>query len=209
MLQGTLLWVISLFFLNTLTVNFMLLLSGSFLIPFCYNWSEKGHSSLRCSSLLIEINANSGVILRFHPLKISRSMCWPEKFLLLFIFLCFAIFRSPNGIIDCYGYQFLRGFYLRADNQATNDFLDYGECCKPQVESSPYHYKCYDKSVSFFGKLGLFKCKDHYYITQIRTRGCRQLHCIDRIRCCRMKTEGSSMGNTKPSFTRPAIFAHL
>ena len=157
----------------------------------------------------IEINANSGIILRFHSLKISRSMCWPEKFFFLLICLCFSISRSPNGIIDCYGYQFLRGFYLRADNQASNDFLDYGECCKPQVESSPYHYKCYDKSVSFFGKLGLFKCKGHYYITQIRTRGCRQLHCIDRIRCCRMKTEGSSMGNTKPSFTKPAIFAHL
>lgn len=141
--------------------------------------------------------------------KILLDNRQPSTLSILFSFVhVFLFFRASDIKINCYGsYRFFHGFYFRADgNSATNDLLEYGECCRPDVTGSPYHFKCYDRSVSFSEKPGLFKCKDHYFITRIRTRGCRQLHCIDRITCCRMKTtEGSSVVNS----IKPIIFTAM
>nr|XP_058971065.1 uncharacterized protein LOC131797458 [Pocillopora verrucosa] len=106
---------------------------------------------------------------------------------------------SGNNLhFDCYYGTFLRGFYRQGSLPATFDVITKGQCCKHRSGPSSYRH-CYSFEISDFNRPGLTKCEEHYYMAGIRVGACRQLYCINRIRCCRMKTDGRDDRNLEIS----------
>lgn len=102
-------------------------------------------------------------------------------------YFCNLSRNGKHGYLQCENGKFVRGIYRAAGSQAFFDTLKNVECCKPTSHSSSYG-GCYTFNVPSFDTPGLAKCDDHYFITLIRVTHCRQLYCVDRLRCCKMET---------------------
>ena len=93
------------------------------------------------------------------------------------------LFFRTNVWAECPAGYFIRGF-----RRSSGDWLDNieeGKCCKPNGFPNRYE-TCYDESISF-DKKGLSKCtKSDYYVTGIYKGNCRQLYCIESLKCCKM-----------------------
>ena len=67
--------------------------------------------------------------------------------------------------------------------------IDEAKCCHP--ESHPDFYEdCYNEDVTLsFENEGWSDCKkDGYYMTGFYKSECNEIFCIERFRCCKMKT---------------------
>ncbi|XP_059165144.1 uncharacterized protein LOC131947824 [Physella acuta] len=85
----------------------------------------------------------------------------------------------PNGF-------FLNGMFRSAGNPAGLHDIEYARCSKPS--NHPYYTgECYDQDIKIcFDHQNLCQCKDEYYVTGIYKSDCDQLHCLEKLKCCRM-----------------------
>lgn len=85
-----------------------------------------------------------------------------------------------------YGY-YLNGLRLSRSPAYLND-IDEGQCCHPKNHLNSYQ-RCYDQNVagSFNRKGWSFCLHDGYYITGFYKRGCNEINCINKFKCCKMR----------------------
>ncbi|XP_078353452.1 uncharacterized protein LOC144638135 [Oculina patagonica] len=83
---------------------------------------------------------------------------------------------------------FLNGLY-KGDGKYVNS-IEEGQCCRPQNQQEDGYDHCYDEDVSLsFDDKGWSKCqRDGFYMTGIYKGGCQEINCIEKFKCCRMKT---------------------
>merc|ERR1719376_571205 len=85
-----------------------------------------------------------------------------------------------------HGY-FLQGFYRSGDHWLHN--LEKGKCCKPVSAPSSYGH-CYDHNVgTSFDRKGTSKCNRGYFMVGMYRSDCDRVYCIEKFRCCKMKTK--------------------
>ena len=93
---------------------------------------------------------------------------------------------------SCTDGYFLRGFYRSSDVRLHN--IEQALCCRPRnFPNIDMAEDCYDEDVRIsLDRRGWSKCKqDSYYIVGVYKEGCDDLHCIEMIRCCRMRLPGT------------------
>lgn len=80
--------------------------------------------------------------------------------------------------------HFLQGLY-RTSHWLHS--IEEGKCCKPASLPDTYA-ECVEKDIgSTFNNRGLSSCDDGYYMAGIYRGGCDLLHCIEKIKCCKMQ----------------------
>ena len=104
-----------------------------------------------------------------------------------------TIFQSRNNKwASCPDGYFLQGFYRSSDVKLHN--IEQALCCRPRnFANIDMARDCYDEDVRLsLDKEGWSKCKqDWYYMVGVYKEGCDDLHCIEMIRCCRMRLPGT------------------
>ncbi|KAL9952088.1 hypothetical protein ACROYT_G039293 [Oculina patagonica] len=83
---------------------------------------------------------------------------------------------------------FLNGF-RKSDGQGLSD-IEEAKCCRPQNQPEDSYDDCFDEDVSVsFDDTGLSYCsKKPYYMTGIYKSTCDEINCIEKFKCCRMKS---------------------
>ncbi|KAL9955812.1 hypothetical protein ACROYT_G037195 [Oculina patagonica] len=91
----------------------------------------------------------------------------------------------PNG-------YFLNGLYKTDGKNLYN--IEEGQCCRP-LNGDGYD-GCYDEDVTIsFDNRGWSDCqRTGYYMTGIYKSVCEKLYCIEKFKCCRMKTSTQGCG---------------
>ena len=71
--------------------------------------------------------------------------------------------------------------------------IEGGQCCRPQNQPEDSYDGCYDEDVSIsFDNMGWSQCQqDGYYMTGFFKGGCEDIYCIEKFKCCRMKSRNS------------------
>ena len=104
-----------------------------------------------------------------------------------------TIFQSRNNKWAlCQDGYFLQGLYRSSDVRLHN--IEQALCCKPRKFSNiDMARDCYDEDVRIsLDTRGWSKCKeDWYYMVGVYKEGCDDLHCIEMIRCCKMRLPGT------------------
>lgn len=96
-----------------------------------------------------------------------------------------STFNTGNSWAGCPPGYFLNGLYRSETNKGLLHNIEEGRCSKPADHPS-YHGHCYDHDISVcFDNKGLCKCNHDYYVAGIYRSGCDQLHCLDKLRCCK------------------------
>ncbi|XP_078365914.1 uncharacterized protein LOC144650130 [Oculina patagonica] len=93
-----------------------------------------------------------------------------------------------NQWASCPDGHFLQGVYRSNDTRLHN--IEQASCCKPRNFESMYkNMDCYDENVGILlDKKGWSTCmRDWYYMVGMYRGGCDQLHCIEIVKCCRMR----------------------
>ena len=108
------------------------------------------------------------------------NFCARLKFPFLFSFNVWAL--CPTG-------YYLNGLRLGARYPAYLLHIDEGQCCHPQGHPNSYDH-CYDEDVTYsFDNKGWSECQQAgYYMTGFYKSNCNDLYCIEKFRCCKMKT---------------------
>ena len=114
-------------------------------------------------------------------LSICLSVC-----LSVFLFVClfhnYFFSFSKNRWALC-----PKGYYLNGMRISGKDYLSRNEearCCRPQNHPNAYE-DCYDEVAG----LDWSECKQAgYYMAGFYKGGCNKFDCIDKLRCCKMKT---------------------
>ncbi|XP_035829236.1 uncharacterized protein LOC101856550 [Aplysia californica] len=85
----------------------------------------------------------------------------------------------------CQTGYFLQGLSRTGKPQLLEN-IEPGWCAKPP--SHPHRYgHCYVQDISdSFNDKGVSECRDMYFITGLFRGGCNELHCIEKMMCCRM-----------------------
>ena len=104
-----------------------------------------------------------------------------------------TIFQSRNKKWAlCQDGYFLQGLYRSSDVRLHN--IEQALCCKPRKFSNiDMARDCYDEDVRLsLDTRGWSECKeDGYYMVGVYKEGCDDLHCIEMIRCCKMRLPGT------------------
>ncbi|KAL9967916.1 hypothetical protein ACROYT_G026224 [Oculina patagonica] len=103
----------------------------------------------------------------------------------------------PNG-------YYLEGIYISANSHPKLYHIEEAKCCRPQNHPDSY-YGCYDEDVTTsFDVKGWSECKRAgYYMAGFFKSTCNQLYCIEKFRCCKMKTaDGCEAANWWGSLDR-------
>ncbi|XP_078363428.1 uncharacterized protein LOC144647504 [Oculina patagonica] len=90
-----------------------------------------------------------------------------------------------------YGY-FLNGLYKSGGEKLYN--IEEGQCCRPLNQPEDGYDGCYDEDVTTsFDNRGWSECqRAGYYMTGIYKSSCEELYCIEKFKCCRMKSPPES-----------------
>ncbi|KAL9958276.1 hypothetical protein ACROYT_G035272 [Oculina patagonica] len=88
----------------------------------------------------------------------------------------------------CPGGYFLNG--LRKSDGGNLHNIEEGQCCRPQNQLEDDYDECYDEDVgTSFDNGGWSECqRAGYYMTGIYKSSCDEIYCIEKFKCCRMKT---------------------
>ncbi|KAL9987757.1 hypothetical protein ACROYT_G002114 [Oculina patagonica] len=86
----------------------------------------------------------------------------------------------------CPGGYFLNGLYKTDGRNLYN--IEEGQCCRPLNQEEDGD--CYDEDVTTsFDNRGWSDCqRTGYYMTGIYKSNCEEINCIEKFKCCRMKT---------------------
>ena len=105
-------------------------------------------------------------------------------------------FRN-NGWNTCPSGHFLRGLYRSGGSNKGLHAIEWGKCCKPAYHPSWYG-RCYDKDIRrSFDRKGWVTCDANYFVVGLWRGGCDRLHCIEKIRCCKMVNGKKESLNTR------------
>ncbi|XP_078343981.1 uncharacterized protein LOC144629619 [Oculina patagonica] len=99
----------------------------------------------------------------------------------------------------CPGGYFLNG--LRKSDGGNLHNIEEGQCCRPQNQLEDDYDECYDEDVgTSFDNGGWSECqRAGYYMTGIYKSSCDEIYCIEKFKCCRMKTLTVETGTEVPS----------
>ena len=102
-------------------------------------------------------------------------------------FVFFTLFSNYRWAVCPTGY-YLNG--MRAGGLTYIHLIEEAQCCRPQNHPNSYE-NCYDEDVK--NSLGDWReCKQAgYYIAGLYRGSCDKFECIEKLRCCMMKTGNS------------------
>ncbi|XP_022808737.1 uncharacterized protein LOC111345723 [Stylophora pistillata] len=92
----------------------------------------------------------------------------------------------------CPSGYFMNGLRLDHALPAFLNNIAEAKCCHPQNHPSSYE-DCYDEDVTIsFDRKGWSECQQEgFYMTGFYKSSCDKLYCIEKFRCCKMKSEPS------------------
>jgi len=114
----------------------------------------------------------------------GRSSPWWNKETVIVYADWWSLLDEKNKWGECQPGYFLQGFYRSKNHRVRN--IEEGRCAKPA--GHPEHYgHCYNEDISkCFEKRGLCQCRENYFVTGFYKGNCDYLHCIEKLRCCKM-----------------------
>ncbi len=142
--------------------------------------------------------------------EVSEQRTWFD--FLYWTLLCvvnnfFVLYRN-NVWATCPSGYFLNGL-RKSDGQNLYN-IEEGQCCRPVNEPGDGYDGCYDEDVTTsFDNVGWSDCqRTGYYMTGIYKSSCEEIYCIEKFKCCRMKTSNYIVlvGNSSRRRFFPSLF---